>query len=193
MAWEYSTHDSYIVAGWDDAYTPKGQDEDLNKTFCVAVSLDDDDEIWFELEQPNHDDECAQWVRLVVTDNEIYCAGLYDYDGDDAHILKLNWFFEFEQIDNNSFGERCFEEPAIQMCSPSYSGIQFYSIPDEFGEWVDISIFDLSGRQIMQYDNLSVEDVLSSGIQGIAQGVYFLNIRCAGQIEYSTLKCIVLD
>ena len=116
-----------------------------------------------------------------------------NYSGVNPHHYKHSWLFEFEHTDIDSSTEICFEGSEIQTHCPSYNGIQFYSIPEEYGERFDISVFDLSGRQIVQFSNLSAVDLLSSGIQGIQQGAYFMNIRSIGQNEYHTVKCIVLD
>lgn len=381
--------DSYIVTGSDPDYTPVGQLSGGNKAFCIAVNLDNSDEVWLNL--GSHCDEFAQWARLVVAGGEIYCAGTYDsddngifdsilmgmpdlsdlsiasdiepfsslsflfswvriaycdcdeapsdfimtvakginvsdqseriaivtwdsngisidteiiefngfdnlqpfalryyqdsnaailllsyrntdavqytnciaayeiplsttgdigtvvqlgsdfrvpyqfvetegslnvqlnaivpkdfyftddgsyinefegygcgtmrnnYSGTNPHHYKHNWLFKFEHSDTNSSADICFEGSAIRTHCPSYNGIQFYSIPEEYGERLDISVFDLSGRQIVQCSNLSVADLMSSGIRGVQQGVYFVNIRCTGQNEYHTVKCIVLD
>lgn len=383
-------HDSYIVIGSDPCYTLQGQISEENRAFCIAVNMDNNDEVWLNLES-SHEDKFAQWARLVVAGDEIYCAGTYDFDdngifdsilmgmpdlsdekiksnirtfsslsfhfdlvriaycdeaasdfiitvakgsdindqsesivivtwdssgesindriidsefngydnlhpfalryypGSNAAILLLsyrkinaiannnriaaykislsdngtigtvvqlgfdysvpfqfvpdncgqivqlhaiiakdfyftddgsdirefagygcgimrnnysgtfpnhykhNWLFEFEHRDTDSSPEICFEVSAIRTHCPSYNGIQFYSVPEEYGERFDVSVFDLSGRQIVQCSDLSAVDLLSSGIRGIQQGVYFMHIRCIGRNEYHNVKCIVLD
>lgn len=130
-----------------------------------------------------------------INEFEGYGCGIMrnNYSGIDPHHYKHNWLFKFEHTDINSSTDISFEGSAIRTHCPSYNGIQFYSIPEEYGERLDISVFDLSGRQIVQYSNRSVVDLMSAGIRGVQQGVYFVNIRCTGQNEYHTVKCIVLD